>query len=215
MGGRIHRVGRGETIVQIAHRSGFRSWRSIWDHPENEALRRRRPNAHVLAAGDELFVPEVAVKDHTCATNRQHVFRVRRMTQLLQQVVLDANDRPLADRPYKVTAGATVVEGKTGADGVCRAEIPLDAKTAELEVSIADDEPPITWVLSLGELAPLDDSAGLEAHLHNLGYDCAAGVQEALQQFQRDRGLEPTGECDGPTRDKLHQLHGYPQEGSS
>lgn len=221
MGGRIHQVKRGETIVQIAHQSGFRGWQPIWDHPENAALRARRPNAYLLAPGDALFVPERAVKDHSCATNKQHVFRVRKMTQLVQQVVLDADSRPLAGRPYKLTAGSTVVEGKTGGDGLCRAEIPVDVKEAELEVSIADGEPPVTWSLALGHLAPLDEVDGLKAHLNNLGYDCGPGgalderARAALRQFQRDHGLEPTGEADAATRDKLHALHGYPREGAS
>ena len=66
----------------------------------------------------------------------------------------------------------------------------------------------------LGQHAPLTEAAGVQARLKNLGYDCAATgedlderARDAPRRFQRDCGLEATGEADETTRELLQQ-HG-------
>ncbi len=130
----MHEVQRGETIVQIAKKNGFRAWEPIWNHDQNAKLRAERPNPYVLAKGDNLFVPDKTVKDHDCQTNLKHIFRVRNMKQFLRQVVLDANEQPLTGKSYELSVGGKTASGKTDGSGLLNEEIPLDAKTADLKI---------------------------------------------------------------------------------
>lgn len=50
----VHVVQPFEHISGIAHRYGFRDSHTIWDHPDNAALKRPREDPHVLLAGDQL-----------------------------------------------------------------------------------------------------------------------------------------------------------------
>ena len=51
-----HIYRRGETIVSIAHRYGFRSWTAIWEHAGNATL-------HVAAAAaEQLTVADLRLK---------------------------------------------------------------------------------------------------------------------------------------------------------
>lgn len=216
-----HTVKPAETIVRIAQQYGFRAWEPIWAHAGNAALRAKRPNAHVLAKGDELFIPDKELAEYSCETNQSHVFRVKAMKQELNQILLDENNQPLAGRTYELRAGGKTFSGETGSDGGLHHEIPLSAKTAELKVWLqaGDDQTAMTWTLQLGGLDPVETTYGLKGHLTNLGYDCG-GIDdqmtektiEALREFQRDHGLEPTGESDQPTREKLVSMFDYPVE---
>jgi hypothetical protein len=54
----FHTVSRSDTLFTIARQHGFRSWRGIYEHPNNALLRQRRPDPMVLAPGDAVFVPD-------------------------------------------------------------------------------------------------------------------------------------------------------------
>ena len=223
MGGSIHEVQRGQTIVQIAKKNGFRAWEPIWAHEQNAQLRAARPNPYVLAKGDKLFIPEKTLKDHHCQTNLKHVFRVRNMKQFLRQVVLDENHQPLTGIRYELKAGGKSASGQTDGAGLLCEEIPLAAKTAELKLWLNDGEQEscLTWTLQLGHMEPVESVYGLKSHLFNLGYDCGEvndqfdqKTRDALLEFQQNHDLPQTGENDQPTQDKLLSLHDYPLEGS-
>lgn len=221
--GKTYTLKRGETIVQIAHRNGFRAWEPIWQHEQNAALRAKRPNAYVLAQGDALFIPDREVKDHTCQTNQKHIFRVRSMTQVIHQIVLDEHEQPLAGKTYELSAGGMKSNKRLDSEGGFIEEVPISAKTAELKVWTrdGDDTSLLEWTLNLGHLEPVSTPYGLKSHLINLGYDCGVPNDQmdqqtinALLDFQRDHGLNPTGENDGPTQDALLALHNYAIEGA-
>ncbi len=221
--GTTHQVRRGDTMVTIARRYGFRTIDPIWDHPDNAALRKTRPNPFVLAQGDSVFIPEKEIAEHACETNQRHVFRVRAMTQWLDQVVLDHANNPHAGKRYELTVGGKVLKGATGGDGRIRVEIPLDTKSAEIKLwPDATSSDCITWSLELGHLEPVETTYGLKGHLSNLGYDCGTvddsadeKLAQALRDFQRDNGLSVTGQAGDATLAKLRELFAYPAGGSS
>ncbi len=53
----LYTVRAGDTLVAIAKRFGFASWREIYDHPDNEPFRRKRPNPDRIFPGDVLLIP--------------------------------------------------------------------------------------------------------------------------------------------------------------
>jgi hypothetical protein len=217
----IHQVRRGDTIVQIAKKYGFRSIASIWDHPNNAVLRAQRPNPFVLSQGDQIFIPEKEMEDYSCETNKRHVFRVKSMKQWLHQKLLDDDDRPLVGRKYELSVAGKHSSGVTDGSGELHLEIPIDAKTGELKLWLKDDDPASVreWTLQLGHLEPVETIFGLKGHLLNLGYDCGPvndnfddKAKDALCEFQRDHDLPVTGEDDRATRSKLRELFDYPVE---
>jgi hypothetical protein len=53
----IHRVAKGESLWSIAREYGFLNWRALYDHPDNAAFRKLRPNPAYIVPGDLLVIP--------------------------------------------------------------------------------------------------------------------------------------------------------------
>jgi hypothetical protein len=66
----------GDCVSSIAIAHGF-DWASVWDHPQNTDLRRRRRTANILQPGDRVFVPEREVKRESGATQKRHIFSMK------------------------------------------------------------------------------------------------------------------------------------------
>ena len=54
MSGKHHTVQQGESVESIAHAAGH-FWDTVWQHPDNAALRQLRRSPHVLLPGDVVF----------------------------------------------------------------------------------------------------------------------------------------------------------------
>src|SRR4051794_29578662 len=52
-----HIVEQGDTIVALAERHGLFA-RTLWEHPQNAALRDLRARMDVLLPGDEVYIPD-------------------------------------------------------------------------------------------------------------------------------------------------------------
>jgi N-acetylmuramoyl-L-alanine amidase len=209
-----HVVKQGEVLATIAARHGFSSWKTIYEHPQNARLRRMRPDPNQLFPGDEVFIPErtpLALQHQTGGTLTVSITRpVRELTLRL----LDRHHRPLAGETWTLEAGGRVFAGVTDGDGLLTASLPATARTALL---FADGQ---SRELRLGFLNPMREApdagiSGAQARLANLGYHPgeADGVlgprtRQALAAFQRDHGLEATGEPGRDTLDKLTEIHG-------
>ena len=69
-----YRVRAGDCIASIAERAGV-SVETIWNHPQNEQLRRQRDDPNVLYPGDIVFVPEREPGSFSGACEQRHRFR--------------------------------------------------------------------------------------------------------------------------------------------
>jgi len=47
----------GDTLSGIAQKHGFRSWQEIYEDPDNQAFRAKRPNPNLIYPGDVLLLP--------------------------------------------------------------------------------------------------------------------------------------------------------------
>jgi hypothetical protein len=72
---RRHTVARGECIFTIANATGHK-WETIWDAPENKALRDKRQQPGVLLAGDVVAVPALTPKSVSLAMDATHTLKV-------------------------------------------------------------------------------------------------------------------------------------------
>jgi hypothetical protein len=65
-----HVVAPGECLASIAEHYGFADPAVIYNHPENAALRRERPDPNVLLAGDVVAIPDRKLRELRAATVR-------------------------------------------------------------------------------------------------------------------------------------------------
>lgn len=212
----VHQVAPGESLYAIARQHGFATWLALYHHPDNAALRRRRPNPHVLHPGDEVVIPGPCPGGAPVALDQVTVVvRRRRGWQPLRVRLTDARGGVLASQPFELTCGALELKGKTDPEGLLQVELPADAREVQVEVG------GLRLELRVGALNPLDADtpdggvSGCQQRLNNLGHhagpvDGVAGphLEEALRRFQRAEGLEVTGRLDDASRRALARRHG-------
>jgi hypothetical protein len=209
-----HTVAAGECLESIAFQYGFFA-ATVWDHPENQALRATRDSA-VLRPGDIVFVPDLRTKEGPCATGARHVFRRRGVPSRFRVQIVDRDDgagatgRPRAGVHYRVVFDGGVAELRGTTDSQGRIDHPMSPDAHVAEVFIGDD----VLHFDLGRLDPVDEEGSLVARLHGLGYledtEEASGARlaNALRSFQRAAGLDPSGAADGATRAALVREYG-------
>lgn len=204
----IHTVKQGDSIPSIAYAAGL-SPDTVWDHPNNQDLKKLRKNMNVLLPGDQVFVPEKRRKTETGATDRKHKFLRKGVPSRIRVQLFDV-ETPRASQAYELEVGGTVYRGTTDDKGTLEEWVPPDAREAHL--TIGDDQ--AVFVLKLGHLDPMDELAGAQKRLTNLGYPCGEqpgqmddATHDALRSFQRRFRLKETGEFDDDTKARLNKFH--------
>lgn len=211
----IHTVQQGECLSKIAIQYGIRNFNIIYLHPENEELRRRRPDPNIIFPGDQIFIPAWREKQHDCPAGESHRFVLRAATHELKIAMEDLAGQRLADAPYELVVEGRTYTGVTTADGLVVQRIPIGAEQGTLH--IGND----LWPLRIGHLNPLehtgdDGVSGIQARLRNLGYqpgpiDGVLGPRTtaAIRAFQREHPpLVVDGICGPRTRARLRARHG-------
>jgi hypothetical protein len=204
-------VKQGECLSSIAYEGGF-SWNTLWNHPENAALRRLRKNPHILFPGDEVFIPEKRERSESVATGQRHRFVAMGVPERLH-LVLKKMGRPRANEPFTLIIDGRSFNGKTDASGTVDVAIAPNAAKAKLTIGAGDDLQ--VFELQLGHLDPVIEVSGAQARLNNLGFGCGAvdGIlgprtRNAIRAFQDKCGLAATGDLDEATRNKLVAEYG-------
>jgi hypothetical protein len=203
-------VAPGECLASIAAAEGY-FWETLWEHPENAALKKARGNPYTLLPGDRVFLPEKSAGSRPIATGRRHVFRRRGVPEKLRLQFSDEDGAPRAGLAYTIEIDGVVVTGTTGDDGLIDQWIPPVAKDGTL--TIGEDE---VLPLGIGHLDPVSSESGARARLANLEYLDGAEPDSggelyalALLTYQRIHGLEANGKLDAPTQAALLEEHGY------
>jgi hypothetical protein len=163
----------------------------------------------VLEPGDVVVVPDLLGKQVTCGTAQRHVFRRKGVPTPLR-IRLLADGQPRKDLPYRlVVDGRPIRTGTTTDDGMIEGWVDPTAKRAvvvvETEVALEEYE------VLLGHLDPVTTEDGVRQRLSNLGYiedDGPDALESALRSFQLDEHIEPTGDPDGATQERLVSVHG-------
>jgi hypothetical protein len=96
--------------------------------------------------------------------------------------------------------------------GILEEELPAAVTSVKL---VLDDDADNAFTLLMGRLDPVTTTRGLKARLLNLGLYAGklddafdAGLADAVRLFQWSHGLPATTFPDGPTLDKLVEVHG-------
>ncbi|MFK7753445.1 MAG: peptidoglycan-binding domain-containing protein [Sedimentitalea sp.] len=210
--GFVHRVLEGECVAALSERFGFFPI-TIWDRPENQALRETRDSLYVLAVDDDIFIPGRDPKPLDVNTATHYRIRRRGVPEVLKIRFLDQDENPREGVSYlcqiENSRGQTIKlrQGATDGEGMLIEPVPLDATLAHVTLSGDVAE---TYDFELGHLEPVDSVIGAQARLESLGYyegardgEHAELTRNALKRFQKDTDLEQTGDLDDATIDML------------
>jgi hypothetical protein len=207
------RIRQGDCVLKLAAQRGV-PWKAVWDHPENQELRRARKTPSILAPGDELLVPERERRDESGETEQRHEFRAF-APRVEIRVRVHAFGKPRAHQPFHVEVGAQRFDGAsptTDADGFAVCRIPADAERAILVIGGDDDGE--EYELLLGHVDPIDTPAGQLGRLENLGYvddaiaDEVERLAEALRRFAEDEDLDGADPDDPVVQQRLQEAYG-------
>jgi N-acetylmuramoyl-L-alanine amidase len=192
----------GDCIGNIAHSRGF-DWKTIWNHPENAALKGRRKDPNLLSPGDVVHIPDLRVQEKDCATDAKHTFtvkgaRARFRIKLLSEKkdpqktagasggeaayedpdfkTKSRTDEPLANVPYVLDVDGKLIDGVTGADGVIDVPIPPGARRAKLTLNPGTPQEKI-YECPLGSMNPIEETSGVTRRLNNLGFFCGDDLE--------------------------------------
>jgi len=221
---RWHVVRQGECLTKIAARYGVNAWQDLWNHADNQALRKIRKSPHVLRPGDHVAVPGVRVYEIVRPTDETHRIEILPFaaTIRVRVRVRDRRHTGLAGLRYDLAfmqngsevrrAGAS----PTGDDGLIDERVPVGTSA----VAFLFIRPKMRLDFVLSELDPTHDEgtedlvgSGIQARLRSLGYACDAGsdsTSRAVALFQRDHlgRDESEGLADLETCRKLAELYG-------
>jgi len=202
-------VKQGDCISSIAYEHGFFP-DTIWNHPNNEELKKKREDPNVLMPGDIVFIPDKRIKELSEPTNNVHKFRCKNTPEKFKlQLMLDKS--PRAGEEYELDVDGLKFPGKTDAEGKLQHSIPPDAKHGTLKLVSSGE----TYQLQLGHLNPSDEITGAQGRLRNLGLyfgpldgQMSAALEVAILEYQLLKDLELDGELNEETKAALKQDHG-------
>jgi Putative peptidoglycan binding domain len=211
-----HIVQQGDCLSSIACQYGFADWKTIYYDDLNTQLREQRPDWNVLFPGDEIQIPDKAIKSVTCSTDMSHEFEFRSTETQLRLVLHDIDGKPLARKRYDLVIDGVSHHGILNDAGGLERPIPPHSSRGELTVFVEEEsQSSITWPLDLGHLDPIDSLSGIQARLNNLGYDAGPvdGVngprtRAAVTAFQKDNGLKIDGIPGPKTQAALKSKYG-------
>ena len=209
----IYVVKSGDCMASIAVEHNF-LWETLWNLAENAALKESRQDPYVLLPGDQVFIPDLRLKEVPRATDAKHTFTKRGVRERLRIVITDEHDQPIAGQRYVLEVDRHLrFEGETKGDGSIEQPIPPNAWKGRLSVGEGDEQR--EYFVSLGRIDPVEEVSGAQGRLLNLGYydgpvDGRSNAQltSALLFFQDKYRLAPSGENDDATQAKLKELFG-------
>jgi hypothetical protein len=209
-------VRQGDHLSKIAKAFGFSDYHTIWNDPNNAALKQQRQNPNVLYPGDSLYIRDRQERVESRPTDKRHFFRKNTADLKLRLVLKDLYEKPIANASCILTLGSNSTTVTTDGDGKIEQVIKPDVHDAILVIQ--DEQTPLNntqIAIKIGDLDPEDQVSGQVARLNNLGY-AAADVKQpdpktfesAVEEFQCDQGLTVDGICGPNTKASLKQVHG-------
>ena len=226
-------IKQGDYLSLLAQRNGFADYHTIWDAPENAALKSQRVNPNILYPGDKLYIPDRETKEESRSTEKRHKFQTDAQDLKLCVVLTDMKDKPLSGLECDLTIDGDLQSFTTAADGKISEGISLKAAGGKL----LDKGRPGSdyrllreYAVKIGHLDPIDTLSGQVARLNNLGYQAfdlpdhpLTPAEEdtirqdprflsAVEEFQCDHSPNPPqgvdGICGPGTQVKLKEAHG-------
>lgn len=204
-----YQVKQGDCISSIAYEHGFFS-DTIWNHPSNAELKKKRKDPYVLMPGDMVFIPDKRLKEVREPTNNVYKYRCKNTPEKFKLQLL-RDEKPRAGEEYELEIEELKFKDKTDSEGRIQQSIPPDAKRGKLTLNNGAE----IYQLQLGALNPSDEITGAQARLWNLGLyfgpidgKMSDKLEEAIQEYQFTKNIEADGKLTPATIDALKQDYG-------
>lgn len=201
-------VSLGDSISSIAKENGF-FWETIWNHGSNAALKAKRKDPNVLFPGDEVFVPELEIKEEPRPVDARHPFKLKG-EQVKFKLKLLMLGEPRSGEAYTLIIDGVPYRGTTDGNGQLEHVVPANAKGGKLVLRSGKESYPVL----IGHLNPIDEISGVQQRLNNLGFNCGPEdgsisdtLTAAVAAFQKKNKLDPTGQIDAIFKAKLAVAH--------
>ena len=213
-----HTIAQGETLTRIAQRYKLSSWKTLYDHPDNAAFRKLRPNPNIIFPGDTITVPDVVAKKMSASAGKSHVFCLKKEVEIFKIKISNSAGKAWDGKRVVVTLGANTIDTLITPEGML--EIPLtqgDESEAKIDIYMDDPNgaPSHTFNVELAHLDPVEELSGVQARCNLLGHDCgvADGImgsktRAGVKSFQSQYGLQVDGEPGPLTKAKLKEVYG-------
>lgn len=204
-------VKQGECIDSIAFKHGH-FWETLWNLSENTELKQKRKDPNVLFPGDEVFIPDKREKTESGATEQRHRFRKKGVPAKLR-LVFKIEHEPRANERYWLSVDDGPFQTDT-LDETGLLEVSIPPNAAKAHVFVGEGVRKTEHVFKLGNVDPISKPSGIQSRLANLGYPCehethlGETTRSALREFQKDHGLNASGELDDATQNALKKAHG-------
>ena len=196
-------VRQGDCIDSIAYDHGF-FWQTLWNHPENAELKRKRKDPNILKEGDVVYIPDLRAKQESASTEQKHRFVRKAVPAKLRLRFMkpkeptepqeDSGGTPAGDESSyedpeveenpvefepRADAPYLLVIGavtKTGnLDGDGRVEVTIPPSAREGRLILHPGTgDELVVPLDLGAMDPADEISGVRRRLRNLGFACTA-----------------------------------------
>jgi N-acetylmuramoyl-L-alanine amidase len=201
-------VETGDCLINLSRREGF-FWETIWNHPQNAALRERRKHYNIIKKGDAVFIPDRTIKEVARPTDKLHQFVRKGVPARFTLTLLDRG-QPRANERYILTVNGRSRDGCTDGNGRLSEPIPPDARDGLLLLGEKREE--IT--LNFGYIDPIEEISGVKSRLRNLGFydgeiddELTPETTAAIAEFQRSADLSGEGKLTDETRQALVGAH--------
>src|ERR1017187_5867430 len=99
-------VRQGDHLSKIAKAFGFSDYHTIWNDPNNAALKQQRQNPNVLFPGDSLFIPDRQLRVESRSTDQKHFFKKKTAGLKLRLILKDLYEKPIANASCVLTLGS-------------------------------------------------------------------------------------------------------------
>jgi hypothetical protein len=201
---------QGDCISSIASKNGY-LWETLWEHPDNAELKKRRKDPNILLPDDIVVIPERRIKEYSRGTEEIHEFVLHtRLTKTTLRLLQDGEPRESVS--YNFRCGNFFAEGKSDSDGYLTFQVPASVTNGALTV-IDKHNATETFNINIGHLDPIEEITGVQKRLKNLGFKCKEtgksddATNSAVSAFREKHKLEGEG-IDDKLRDKLKTIHG-------
>ena len=206
-------VRQGDYLQKLAFKHAFDADK-VWNDAKNADLKAKRRDPGQLHPGDILHFADSAKKPFPLSKGTQNDYAASVPTTKVKLVLKDET-KPFTGEAYTLEGLPKPISSTVSADGVIEIDAPIHVR----EVRIVFAKRGLVLPVRVGDLDPIGETSGVRGRLEHLGYlpaaaaalsesDGDARITSAVRAFQRDQGLEPSGEIDDALRAKLEEAHG-------
>lgn len=162
----------GDCCSSVAEAAGH-LWSTIWDHPDNAALRNDCDDPNCLIPGRGLAVPPIERREESVPVDQRHRFRFDNEAKLVIRITWP-DGAPRRSVSFQLTIDGVVVKDEVSASGpVAVPALRPGARQGQLLVRGAGGVPGVPeqkFRFTLGTLRGYREAAGVQQRLRNLGH---------------------------------------------